>query len=370
MINNHKQNGRNWFPRCRFIISAVHSLTMNGYSPAAFDALPKFPSASLLLNQEESLSFLSNEHYGLHSKFSTYDQLRLLIAKQCAGHIGSLTICVWLLNFHFHADSQPNETEAVKYFLSAEVILLFNRCFGGSTSKHIKPPFITYLQRILLGKHELSESESEIDELMHFVKSGILKYDAAKSATSFASPLAERFFYAKCFPNRCRTMPASLDILVEQAVCFISRQLLESSVPEDLFPKEAVFQHLMLTSLAQCTPPHVSIYPELSHSFATGEPIPGEIDFFLNDELGWGIELLIEGRDVTKHMSRFEPGGKYALLNARDYRIVDFRKSDDGEPTQVFRDDKRITVFFKSGDFSRCTLVLGMEEPREIQLRR
>ena len=37
----------------------------------------------------------------------------------------------------------------------------------------------------------------------------------------------------------------------------------------------------------------------------------------------------------------------------KDYDIVDFRVSDDGEPTTVQRQNHRVSVLFKNGDFSQ-----------------
>ena len=44
------------------------------------------------------------------------------------------------------------------------------------------------------------------------------------------------------------------------------------------------------------------------------------------------------------------------------YALVDFRVSEDGEPTHVRRLDKRVSVFFKTGDFSQCKCVFGLEQ--------
>jgi hypothetical protein len=67
------------------------------------------------------------------------------------------------------------------------------------------------------------------------------------------------------------------------------------------------------------------------------------------------------GRGITEHMDRFGLNGKYFKLGVKDYIIVDFRTSQDGEPTNVQRHSKRVSVFFKAGDFSVCKCVFGLE---------
>ena len=68
------------------------------------------------------------------------------------------------------------------------------------------------------------------------------------------------------------------------------------------------------------------------------------------------------GRGIGEHMDRFEEAGKYRKLGMKDYAVVDFRVSDDGEPTSVQRHVKKVSVFFKAGDFSRCKCIFGLEQ--------
>ena len=68
------------------------------------------------------------------------------------------------------------------------------------------------------------------------------------------------------------------------------------------------------------------------------------------------------GRGIGEHIDRFGHGGKYSKLAVNDYAVVDFRVSPDGEPTNVQKHVKRVSVFFKAGDFSRCKCIFGLEE--------
>jgi len=121
-----------------------------------------------------------------------------------------------------------------------------------------------------------------------------------------------------------------------------------------------------MQSLALCTPAGCLICPELSQTFPTsgniGEEIAGEIDFYLNGLLKWGIELLVKGRGISEHLDRFSPSGKYYPLNVKDYAVVDFRP---GDVTDIKRNPKRITVFFAS-DFSVCECICFEEKVSTI----
>ena len=101
-----------------------------------------------------------------------------------------------------------------------------------------------------------------------------------------------------------------------------------------------------------------------------GERIPGEIDFYLNSDLSWGIELLVQGRGISEHIDRFGPHGKYSALGVNDYAVVDFRRSIDGKATNVGRNEKRITIFFQQQDFNSCECIFGNNpEPVRLNLR-
>lgn len=53
----------------------------------------------------------------------------------------------------------------------------------------------------------------------------------------------------------------------------------------------------------------------------------GFVDFYINDELGYAVELLREGDRLHEHIARFQGNGRYASLlpSLNDFAIVDFR---------------------------------------------
>lgn len=51
----------------------------------------------------------------------------------------------------------------------------------------------------------------------------------------------------------------------------------------------------------------------------------GYVDFYVNDSLNWLVELLINGRDIGKHISRFhKKTGLYPFLPTTESLVVDF----------------------------------------------
>ncbi|KAF4027937.1 putative AAA domain-containing protein [Phytophthora infestans] len=203
--------------------------------------------------------------------------------------------------------------------------------------------------------HHLSDDEMQC--FTRLKKAGIVFEDGAY--VNFTSPLAERYYYKWLFPGRGYVNPTSLYELVRKAIGSMSASVLKQSVVREYdFPKEAVFQHQFMAALALHTMNTCYICPELSRVFPASprqhsQRIDGEIDFYLNGSLRWGIELLVNGDRIGEPMSRFATGGKYAALAAKEYVVIDFRGNVNGTITNVVRKQERVTVFFLSWETSR-----------------
>jgi hypothetical protein len=74
------------------------------------------------------------------------------------------------------------------------------------------------------------------------------------------------------------------------------------------------------------------IIPEISLTSPTTGAV-GSLDFYVNGQLGWGIELFIEGDRMKQHKARFT-SGPYTDECIKDYRIGDFRMKDASPPTR------------------------------------
>jgi hypothetical protein len=127
-----------------------------------------------------------------------------------------------------------------------------------------------------------------------------------------------------------------------------------------------VVQQQFMSGLLASLPIQCHVCPELSKDFPENENasqnINGEIDFYVNGGLRWGIELVVNGDRITERLNRFvEPSGKYAKLHTRDYVIVDFRSTRDGLPTNITPNEKRFCIFFNLGSFDTCTCKFGLE---------
>jgi len=365
-----------WMPsNVRFIISSTHLLSGGTESPVEFKALPRLERGDFLLTADESNEFLELPVIGLPQTMKS-ETFKQVLIRECGGLIGALRQSIDFLKDRFAKDAQPPETALLQFFLSDELLPGITRCFGSAHSAPIGNDFKLFLKKVLVDEKPFQNgfaNPQDDDSFSSLKKAGIL-VELPDSSVGFSSSLAKRYYFKWIFPNRSRTRPSSLRELLIKVVSNMSSTVLKNSTFQGDFPKEAVFQHLFIEGLALYTPPECSICPELSKIFPpdnnpnSRQAIAGEIDFYLNGSLRWGIELLVNGEGIGEHLDRFSPpNGKYVALAINDYAIVDFRRNTTGQPTSILKHRKRASVFFMNDDYSVAQCLFG-EDPSAIEI--
>ena len=256
--------------------------------------------------------------------------------------------------------SPPEESEAAQELRGPEFLLSLDRCFGLGMSSIFDADAL---------KHTIADTLLSVDgnhvtidgSLAPLVRAGIL------DNTGNFSCLAARWYYnQRCFPRRAVAAPESLDQLVIYTVGTMSAKRLQDTL-EDGFPKEATFQHLFNEGMNMLLPLRNYLIPEFN-TFAldsAGDPVHGELDFFINAEYRWCLELLRNGDKIGEHLSRFDPSiGKYRGVVPNDYLVVDCR----GPKTRaVAENEARCTLYF-AGDFKSCVCKMRTKDEITIHL--
>ena len=81
------------------------------------------------------------------------------------------------------------------------------------------------------------------------------------------------------------------------------------------------------------------------------------LDFFLADNLRFGITVLVNGDNSSEYLERFTESGKYSLFRAQDFVVIDVRP---GPVSNVQHHPKRITVFLDVDTLScNCVFSFG-----------
>ena len=367
-----------WLPEnIKFIVSATHSLNGGRESPVEFESLPRISRPDFLLSEEEAYQFLDFSDIGLPEKMSMFTNLKAVLVNESGGLIAALRLSIDFLKETFMKDNHPTETASLHLCFSNNFVQRMARCFGSRHSNPVGDEFKKFLKRCFAQDRTSLNGfmiQEDIDSYSSLKKAGIL-LEFPDKTFGFSSPLAKRYYFNWIFPKRSVMVPLSLTDLVRNVVSSMSAAILKNSTRPGEFPKEAVFQHLFMEGLAAFTPPDCCICPELSKIFPSGninsnfqQTIPGEIDFYLNGNLRWGIELLVNGDGIGEHIDRFTvPAGKYVALAVNDFAVVDFRTNSTGQPTNISKHPKRITVFFKKDDYSIANCIFG-EELNVVQI--
>jgi energy-coupling factor transporter ATP-binding protein EcfA2 len=361
----------NWLPsNVRFIISSTHLLSGGGPSPLAFQALPKLERSDFLLDPIESNKFLEMSVIGLPERLKI-DKLKQVITRECGGLIGALRQSVDSLKERFAKDAKPSEPALLQHFLSNDLLSNMCRSFGETHSDPIENDSKRFLKMIMVdGVFTKSWTDQQDQDTYSLLKNTGVLIEFPNKTFGFSSQLAKRYYYNKIFPDRAKTTnPSNLEELIRKVIGNMSATILKNSTTPGDFPKEAVFQHLFMEGLARYTMHDCCICPELSKIFPSGiinssihQTIPGEIDFYLNGDLRWGIELLVNGDGIGEHIDRFTlPDGKFVSLAVKDYTVVDFRRNSTGQPTNISKHSNRITVFFQKDDYSIAHCIFGQD---------
>jgi hypothetical protein len=370
----------------RFVISATYSLGTD-VSPVDFRTLPKLVLEDFRLSQEEVDEFirLSCVRMGAERAGGLLIDpvVRNVIATNCNGHIGALSVSVREIVKRFHHNTSVTVEGVVSFYLSKAMFSLFMRCYSSGVESLPERMQACLVRCLTVGQLFVTQDENPA-VYRQLVRSGVLE-EAEDGRAKFSSPAAASYINDLIFPRRSEMVVNTVRErgvfeLMKSVVAHMSGTTLRQSVVYSStdVPSEATFQHLMLAALEAQTPASCFICPELSKYFppppsqvmdvegaASLPEVKGRCDYYLNGELRWAIEALINGSGVGEHLSRLEGHGKYVGLAYTDYLVIDFRVNATGEPTNVQRHKHRMSVFFKRGDFSYCSVLCGVEQSAE-----
>jgi hypothetical protein len=351
------------FEKVKIVIAATHKLYGGYESPAEFGNLRGLNREDFLLSDAESRSLLTSESRGIYKRLQDESLIRSIIS-QAGGLIGALIVTINSFNERFSAE-QPSEREKNEYLLSGSFIKQLMRCFSTYLPRNCEmdKSVLEVLQRsVLVDGLQFPNHNYDSTALKRLQKCGIILFD--DTHCRYSSIMAKHYYFKFLFPKRISTNPESIHALMLNVIRNISGSILKNSSWNGLsMPKEGALQHIIFQGLCKFTRPEVSVIPELSKCLGSGKPIEGEIDFMINSSIRWGLEILMNGQDITGHLGRFEKDKKYFPLQFRDYSIIDIRlgKPDLKLHGNLFRHEKKITVFVKP-DFTRCTCVFGMND--------
>ena len=343
------------------VIAATYDLS-TPKSPVNFRAIEHI-DPNISENEARELFKMHAEVWG-YEDWKNYLETLVAISK-FAGlqsfHVGVVMAGIRVLNELRKEPSQRdfNEQVALSALRDEPFINHLNRCF--KLPDDLPRQFKDRLLDAVVSSNVV-DMESD-PALAPFIRAGLLTRKGAFSC------IAARWYYnRRCFPNRATSAPESLDELIMLAVSSISAKRLRDTLVNG-FPKEATFQHLFNEALSLHLPFQHIIIPELN-TFAedsNGSDVTGELDFYINGDKQWCLELLRNGDKIGEHIARFdEHECKYRKVVMKDYLVVDCRGPKKGGGART--EESRCTLYF-SEDFKKCLCQMRNKEAIEIELK-
>jgi len=177
--------------------------------------------------------------------------------------------------------------------------------------------------------------------------------EKARNGLTFSTPLHRRFFFRRAYPVQPSEKPEDIDewlLSVLRKFGSDALELKESHGTGRDFPKErGILQNEFYRCAFESIPPSVTLAVETSQLTWSSVKIKGSLDFWVDSNLCWAIELMRLGTSTTiqEHENRFdEESGKYSPLEPTVARVVDFRKPGDVPQTGS---DIYVAVVFHEG---------------------
>ena len=107
------------------------------------------------------------------------------------------------------------------------------------------------------------------------------------------------------------------------------------------------------------------LIPELNtKATMPGGEKTGELDFYINSQLQWCLELLRMGDKVGQHLDRFK--GKCREVPTSEFLIVDCRGPKKG--AGAHRNENRCNLYFED-NFTKCRIQMRLGEEYVLPLQ-
>ena len=276
-------------------------------------------------------------------------------------HIGVVIQGILLLEqTRKHPGQALNDQLAVDAIRSGGFVTNLKRCF--SVPDNLPENGRNRIVDAILRPTPADVVDEEI--LQPYTRAGIL------GRQGLFSCLAARWFYNKsCFPRRADIPPQSLDDLVRLSVQSLSASRLQHCLDEDSFPKEAAFHHFFNKAMSVHLTTSNFLIPELNTwaMNSEGEEISGELDFYINSQLQWCVELLRRGDKIGEHLARFDKhDGKYREVVAKDYLVLDCRPPKPGRGVVI--NENRCTLYFEE-NYTKCRIQMRTRNEEILTLQ-
>lgn len=345
----------------KVVIAATYDLASQGSTPIWFGNYPHAPD--LRLSDSESMTLYNDNIDQLYGYgFEQWESFSDSLLRLANGHPGVIISGINMLIRLYHKLQKRLTEEDVLRGLREDFGEL-NRCFPVRELLS-QAQLNAVSSAVIQNEGAITDDWTDNPVLKDLARAGILR-----EPEGFSCLAAQKQYYKSVY-NRPETSPASLDELIMSSVRSLSAlQLRGAKESEDGFPKEAAFQHLFSEAMTRLLAPQNNVCPELNTFVQNDDGTwdSGELDFFINADLKWALELLRNGDKIGEHVARFDPqNGKYRLVPCSQFIVVDCRGPKGRSGVQAQKE--RCTLYF-SEDFTKVVVKMRLQKEVTITLK-
>jgi len=330
----------------KVIMFASHSLV----SPTRADsptAVRKFDAKRFKLSRDEENFFLERL-FSMPAVAPHYDRMQHvieIIRKEVNGNVGMLRLfCIEAFQYCEYNPAAAVEAVTEQYLcaVSNHRSVTAQRFFGAleGLSDNERSMLTNLVQQEQIPVALAPKTEIPIDPTVRFFVRHAICYTVTQEDRSylvFASEAHRRHYSSLIFPEHADSKLAdNIDDFIllvlrtfDPTRLAQERDYTRKSKKEPSLAKETNLQHQFWRGAQWCLPSTVTLIGELSRIWAWRAKnriaIDGEIDFWIDSTMRWGIELTRDGSKIREHLNRGVDDGKYTPLAPAAYRVVDFR---------------------------------------------
>jgi hypothetical protein len=295
---------------------------------------------SLLQLSKEEFAEIISTHNGKEKKKGNavyiHSATSDLLESMCGGHVGLVRQSLNLIQNHFHEAAKhnpPKDEDMCLFLLSGSYFT------GLATNSRAVPTgmnlsdrernlicqlLLAPKDRILWNSATFGEKNDPATSLIHM---GVLT--VVDVELTFASPLIHHIMAKRLYVSegsfQSLFISASNERKLLNILALIDPQIMRRSwsIGEDMTVLERQWQ-MEFYRAASLILPDASLSPDVGRLLGS----KGFLDFYIDSDYKWGIELLRNGSRLKEHLARFQPGGIYAELKnqLKDYHVIDFCK--------------------------------------------
>ncbi|KAF8453927.1 hypothetical protein BGX38DRAFT_366277 [Terfezia claveryi] len=315
--------------------------------------------------------FVEHRHTIGSPNFEIPQSVQDAIFSLTGGHAG---LCRTTLRYlrHNYPDGPAATVTMLRDLTSADfkINLTKTRAFHWIQNWNPSPTETELLRRILL----LCDAEScvSVDLIANpatynFVRSGILTM--VDNKFQFSAPIMRMILIHLLFTapgGSLRSESISFQEFLIRTIERMDPSMLQTSLGLGQTSRllERTWQMGWYKAATTAVPLHATVSADVGAIFGS----VGYLDFYVNGDLNWGIELLREGDRMKQHAKRFIEDGAYAVIPLTEWVIIDFRHHSkavqDPRPNflyALYEDDYNIITLKQLGHADQKLVLKGID---------